>query len=82
MTFPRGQTIIRRHRLPDGRISSVLSGRVVSDDEHGLALWVDAGSQTLRRVDAAGQPTRQLSLLTALRMTTLFAPHTWQPFRT
>ncbi|WP_412543193.1 DUF402 domain-containing protein [Longispora sp. K20-0274] len=82
MIFQRGQTIVRRHRYPDGRISSVLSGRVVSDDEHGLALWVDAGSQTLHRVDAAGQPTRRLSLLTALRMTTVFAPGAWQPFRT
>jgi len=27
----------------------------------GLAMWVEAGSQTLRRVDGAGEPTRQLS---------------------
>jgi len=82
MTFERGQTIVRRHLYPDGRVGSVLCGRVVSDDEHGLALWVEAGSQAMRRVDTAGEPTRALSLLTSLRMTTLLSLSTWQPFRT
>ncbi|MEV4535008.1 DUF402 domain-containing protein [Asanoa sp. NPDC049518] len=82
MIFDRGQTIIRRNLLPDGRIGSVLCGRVVSDDERGLAMWVEAGSQTLRRVDAAGRPTRHLSLLTSLRITTTLSLSTWEPFRT
>ncbi|GIF53953.1 DUF402 domain-containing protein [Asanoa iriomotensis] len=82
MIFERGQTIVRRHRYPDGRFGSVLCGRVVSDDERGLALWIEAGSQTLRRVDLAGRPTRELSLLTSLRMTTLLGLSSWQPFRT
>src|SRR5215468_6725456 len=82
MTFERGQRIVRRHRYPDGRLGSVLSGRVVADDEDGLAMWVEAGSQTLRRVDGTGEPTRRLSLFTELRMTTLLSLSTWQPFRT
>ena len=82
MTFERGQTIVRRHLYPDGRVGSVLCGRVVSDDERGLALWIEAGSQAMRRADAAGQPTRKLSLLTSLRMTTMLSLDTWQPFRT
>ena len=82
MIFERGQTIVRRHLYPDGRVGSVLCGRVVSDDERGLALWIEAGSQAMRRVDTAGQPTRSLSLLTSLRMTTLLSLTTWQPFRT
>ncbi|MGY0006065.1 hypothetical protein [Micromonospora sp. I033] len=65
MIFERGQTIVRRHLYPDGRVGSVLCGRVVSDDERGLALWIEAGSQAMRRVDGAGQPTRRLSLLEA-----------------
>ncbi len=82
MIFERGQTIVRRHLYPDGRVGSVLCGRVVSDDERGLALWIEAGSQAMRRVDGAGQPTRQLSLLKALRMTTMLSLSTWRPFRT
>jgi hypothetical protein len=82
MIFERGQTIVRRNLYPDGRVGSVLCGRVVSDDEQGLALWIEAGSQVMRRVDGTGQPTRQLSLLKALRMTTMLSPGTWQPFRT
>lgn len=82
MIFERGQTIVRRHLYPDGRVGSVLCGRVVSDDERGLALWIEAGSQAMRRVDTAGQPTRRLSLLTELRMTTMLTLSTWQPFRT
>jgi hypothetical protein len=73
MTFERGQTIVRRHLYPDGRVGSVLCGRVVSDDEHGLALWVEAGSQAMRRVDTAGGTNPALSLLTSLRMTTCSA---------
>src|SRR5262245_54994673 len=82
MSFERGQTIVRRHLYPDGRVGSVLCGRVVSDDEEGLALWVEAGSQTMRRVDGAGRSTRNLSLLISLRMTTLLSLSTWRPFRT
>jgi hypothetical protein len=82
MPFEPGQRIIRRNLYPDGRIGSVLCGRVVADDEDGLAMWVDAGSQKLRRVDLAGQPTRSLSLLTELRMTTVLSMSAWQPFRT
>jgi Protein of unknown function (DUF402) len=82
MVLDAGQTIIRRHLYPDCRVGSVLCGRVVSDDERGLALWIEAGSQAMRRVDIAGQPTRSLSLLTSLRMTTLLSLTTWQPFRT
>lgn len=82
MIFERGQRIVRRHRYPDGRLGSVLCGRVVADDEDGLALWIEAGSQTLRRVDGTGEPTRRLSLFTELRMTTLLDLSTWQSFRT
>ncbi|SNT53717.1 hypothetical protein SAMN05421812_108294 [Asanoa hainanensis] len=82
MIFEPGRTIVRRNLYPDGRIGSVLCGRVVSDDERGLAMWVDAGSQKLGRVDGAGRPTRPLSLLTSLRMTTTLRLTTWEPIRT
>lgn len=66
--------------MPDHRIASVQSGRVISDDEHGLALWVAAGSMTARRTNLAGEPTRQLPYVEELCTPTLCQPASWRPY--
>jgi hypothetical protein len=82
MHFEVGQTIVRRGMHPDGRIGAVQCGRVVADDERGLRLWIDVGSETLRRTAFDGTPTRQLPIRTELTMPTLLSPSVWRPSRT
>ncbi|SCF39253.1 Protein of unknown function [Micromonospora purpureochromogenes] len=82
MRYGRGQLIVRRGMHPDGRIGAVQAGRVVADDERGLALWVDVGAATMRRRDLAGTPTRALPIRAELTTPTLLAPGTWGPYRT
>lgn len=81
MRFQYGRTIVRRGMHPDGRIGSLQAGRVVADDEHGLRLWVDAGSATMRRVRLDGSPTRTLSIRDELTTPTMLAPADWRPYR-
>jgi predicted RNA-binding protein associated with RNAse of E/G family len=82
MRFERGQVIVRRGMHPDGRIGAVQAGRVVTDDEDGLLLWVDIQSATMRRVRLDGHPTRALPIREELTTPTLLAPASWQPYRT
>lgn len=81
MRFQNGQVIVRRSMHPDGRIGALQAGRVVADEEHGLLLWVDAGSATIRRVCLNGKPTRALPIRDELTMPTLLTPATWAPYR-
>lgn len=82
MRYRHGQAIVRRGMHPDGRIGVVQCGRVVSDDEHGLLLWVDRGSATMHRTALDGTPTRHLPVRDELTLPTLLQPGFWQPFRT
>lgn len=80
MRFPYGAPAVRRGLFPDHRIAALQSGRVVSDDKHGLLLWVAAGSATIRRTGLDGAPTRHLPYLQELRTTTLCQADTWKPY--
>src|SRR5690242_8050174 len=82
MWFQPGRVIVRRGMHPDGRIGAVQAGRVITDDEDGLLLWVDAGSATMRRVTLDGTPTRALPIRAELTLPTLLTPATWAPYRT
>jgi hypothetical protein len=72
--FQPGQTIVRRFLHPDRRLAAVGACRVVSDDERGLLLFSDLGSQVMIRTDLDGTPTRPLPLATEIAMTTMLAP--------
>lgn len=80
MSFQAGSVAVRRGLFPDRRLASVQAGRVVSDDERGLALWVSAGSATMRRTDLEGKPTRHLPYVEEMQSATLCRPSSWQPY--
>lgn len=80
MTFQPGDVVVRRGLFPDGRIASLQCGRVVSDDERGLMMWVAAGSATVRRTTVSGAPTRHLPYVEELRTPTICGPSTWLPY--
>ncbi len=71
--FSRGDTIVLRGLHQDGRLGTVDSVRVVSDDSRGLLTWTARGSQQIRRVSLTGLPTRTLPLAEKIRMPTTHA---------
>jgi uncharacterized protein DUF402 len=74
LSFSPGQTIVRRFLYDDGRLAAVHACHVVSDDVHGLLLRRPAGSQSMRRIDLSGRPTRHLPLKKEMSMATTLAP--------
>ncbi|MGW0228406.1 DUF402 domain-containing protein [Actinopolymorpha singaporensis] len=82
VAFRPGQVVVRRCLHPDGRLAAVQCARVVADDERGLAIWIGAGSTTMRRVDLHGEPTRHLPYAEELAMPTMLAPTPHERFGT
>ncbi len=80
MRLQAGSPAVRRGMLPDHRIHAVQAGRVVSDDEHGLALWVAEDAATVRRVDLAGEPTRKLPYQVEMTTPTMYQRAAWHPY--
>lgn len=78
--FDPGQIVVRRGLHPDGRIGQVECGRVVSDDERGLLIWVGLGSTQVRRASLDGDPTRPLPLLDELGTPTIPVLSTWDGY--
>src|SRR5439155_12724837 len=60
-----------------GRIAAVETGRVVSDDERGLLVWVAGGSAVLRRTTLDGRSVRKMPLAQRLATPTKLSPATW-----
>ncbi len=61
MRFEPGRVLLRRYHR-GGRLVFVQSGRVISDDDRGLLLWVPAGAAGMRRVLADGRSGRDVAL--------------------
>lgn len=80
--FTPAELVVRRILHPDGRIGSLQCGRVVSDDDRGLLIWVPKGAPTMRRVALDGTTTRHLPWTVELQTPTLLAAATWEPFGT
>lgn len=80
MRLDTGEIAVRRGMFPDGRITSVQAGYVVQDDERGLALWVPAGAQTIRRLTPEGEPTRYLPYVEEMRTPSVCSPSVWAPY--
>lgn len=59
MRLEPGEVVVRRHFMHD-TLSRVWTGRVVSDDERGLLLWIADGSPFLDLVTAGGRTSRQV----------------------
>ncbi len=51
MRFAPGEVLVRRH-WRGGRLSLIQLARVAADDQHGLRLWMPAGSPYWRLADA------------------------------
>lgn len=76
--FETGRTIVRRCVLRDGRLAAVDAGRVISDDERGLLLWVATGSTVVRRTTINGAPIRKMTLAERALMPTFLSPRGWE----
>ncbi|MEH1129085.1 DUF402 domain-containing protein [Micromonospora sp. CPCC 206061] len=59
MRFTPGQMILHRN-VRRGRIGWVRPGRVVSDDERGLLLWIASGTTVVNEVAADGRGMRAM----------------------
>lgn len=78
MRFQPGETVVRRCVYRNGRIAAVESGRVISDDDQGLLMWVGGGSALMRRATLDGDPVRKLPLRQKLATTTMLRPSGWR----
>ncbi|HEY2794776.1 MAG TPA: DUF402 domain-containing protein [Micromonosporaceae bacterium] len=79
MRFQAGQVCVRRLMHPDGRLGGCVAGRVVSDDEAGLLMWIDGDSQMVRPTTMDGKPTRVRPYAEELRLPLLPGLTTWFP---
>jgi Protein of unknown function (DUF402) len=59
MAWPAGRLVLYRN-LRHGQVVLVRPGRVVSDDERGLLLWLARGSATATQVAADGRDMRAM----------------------
>jgi len=75
--FAVGQTVVRRCLLRDGRLVAVESGRVISDDERGLLLWVATGSTVVRRTTIDGASVRKMTLAQKMAVPTILSARPW-----
>ncbi len=60
MTFETGRLVLRRHYLRGHQIARVWLGRVAADDDHGLWIWVPAGSPWLDMATLDGRHLRDV----------------------
>ncbi|MGH8794139.1 MAG: DUF402 domain-containing protein [Stackebrandtia sp.] len=77
MRFESGQTVLRRYLHRDGRLGRIDCGRVLSDDERGLLMWVHPGSGSAIRVTLDGVSTRKMPLERKLVAPTILAHRPW-----
>jgi hypothetical protein len=81
VTFDPGQPVVRRFLHCDRRIAAAQAALVVADDADGLLLWSEVGTETMRRTDLAGGPTRHLSIAAEVAMPTMLSPSHHRAFR-
>lgn len=67
MRFEPGQVVVRRYYQRADAISVVKCGRVVSDDERGLLLWIGGGSPLRWRKTADGRHLRHVAFAEWIR---------------
>jgi hypothetical protein len=60
MSWETGRLVLRRHFLREQQLGRVWVGRVAADDEHGLWIWIDAGSPWLNVTSADGRSIREM----------------------
>ncbi|WP_117211454.1 DUF402 domain-containing protein [Allorhizocola rhizosphaerae] len=77
MRFEPGATVVRRGFTRDGRLAAVECGRVVSDDERGLLMWVGTGSTVMRRTTLDGQSIRKMPVVDKFAVPTMLTPLSW-----
>jgi hypothetical protein len=76
VTFTPGRLILHRNTR-HGRIGWVRPGRVVSDDERGLLLWVARGSAVANEVAEDGRGMRAMPFGEWITLGYRLAPGTW-----
>lgn len=80
MRFEPGTEIVARGLHQDGRIASVESGRVVSDGDRGLLLWIGGGSAVVRRSTVTGESVRAMTLADRLHIPLTHKIATWSGY--
>jgi hypothetical protein len=76
MTFETGRLIMHRN-VRHGRIGWVRPGRVVSDDERGLLIWIARHSPVVNRVSADGRGMRTMPFQEWITAGTSLKHGTW-----
>lgn len=76
MRFARGRLILHRN-VRRGGIGWVRPARVVSDDERGLALWIDRDSPVASEVTADGRGMRSMPFAEWVHHPHRLQRHTW-----
>lgn len=78
MGFASGQTVLRRYFRLGEEISVVLAGRVISDDERGLMLWIAPGSPHRWRRLTDGRRMRQVAFAEWITLPSELQSGTWE----
>ncbi|WP_018349946.1 DUF402 domain-containing protein [Longispora albida] len=78
MGFEAGQVILRRDVHRNGRIRSVHTARVISDDERGLLTWTGRGYEVMQRTLLNGGSVRDITVAERAVTPTMLSPGTWR----
>jgi hypothetical protein len=78
MTFEAGQSVVRRAVHRNGRIAAVETGRVITDDAHGVLTWTGPGSHVMYRSTMTGEPIRKMPMDERRSIPTMLSPAEWR----
>jgi hypothetical protein len=78
MLFEPGQVVVRRHFHRGPVLSSVIPGRVVSDDDRGLLVWVPAGAPLKWIAAVDGRGMRDMPFAEWIATPTCLTSRTWR----
>ncbi|WP_436526984.1 DUF402 domain-containing protein [Actinoplanes sp. HUAS TT8] len=76
MRFDEGRPVLYRN-FSAGRLVNVRPGRVISDDDRGLLLWLARGSGVMIEVAADGRGVRDMSFAEWSTLPHRMVPATW-----
>lgn len=76
MRFAEGRTVLYRN-TQFGRLVALWPGRVISDDDRGLLLWLAPGSAMASEISTEGRLIRQMPFTEWVTLDRVLRTHTW-----
>lgn len=77
MVWSYGDTVLYRYGR-QGQVRFVRAGRVITDDSHGLGLWIGPGSPQIESVLADGRGLREVPILDRVQLPRALRRSTWR----